>query len=290
MFFGGTLNALGRADVSNTFDGFGAENARAEAVVNLQAASSITIFPPGTHGPAVTASAFADTEDKANHAWAGAFTQIHAATDSGTGNLFIKGNMTAHAVAIATGDGNTALAFQNLTAQNITLVGNIRSMAFADGSNDTARAGVAMDADIIPDLDSGSEPHTDANHGLILIIGDTPIASAIAGDAHAFRQAAFSTEQNAYGNSGSHAFADIDIEGSEAVVVTPTTDQQLRLLTLETLIPNPPWASSSLSEILLTIQDHKCGVLGGGGNPNEENKSCEKRPFHIADTDVDTLP
>ena len=32
-------------------------------------------------------------------------------------------------------------------------------------------------------------------------------------------------------------FADIDIEGSEAVVVTPTVDQQLALLTLETLIP-----------------------------------------------------
>jgi hypothetical protein len=291
LFFGGTLNALGRADVSNTFDGYGAYNAHAEAVVDLEAGSSMTIFAPGTHGPGITASAIADSQNEANHAWAGAFIHAHAATD-GTGNLFIKGNMTAHAVAIATGDGNTALAFQNLTAQNITLIGNIRSLAFADGSNDTARAGVAMDADIIPDPanDSGAEPHTDSTHGQILIIGDAPIASAIAGTAHARRQAAYSTEQNAYGNSGSHAFADIDIEGSEAVVVTPTTDQQLRLLTLETLIPNPPWASSSLSEILLTVQDHKCGVLGGAGNPNGDNKSCEKRPFHIADTDVDTLP
>jgi hypothetical protein len=65
-------------------------------------------------------------------------------------------------------------------------------------------------------------------------------------------------------------------------------DQQLRLLTLETLQPNPPWASSSLSEILLSIDHHDCGVLGGAGNPNGKPLNCEKGPFDISETD--TLP
>ena len=295
LFFGASINAIGRADVLNTFDGHGASYARAEAKVNLEAHGSLVIFPPYVSGPGIVASAMADTEDNADKAWAGAFIQAHAATASyndgplGTGEVFIKGNMTAHAVAIGTDTGMKALAFQNITGQNVTIIGNIVSRAFADGTNDSARAGVAIDADIIPD--SGDPHHgSDANRGVLLIIGDVPIASAIAGTAHAFRQAAYSTEQSATGQHGSHAFADIDIEGSEAVVLTPTTDQQLRLLTLETLLPNPPWASSSLSEILLTIQDHKCGALGGAGNPKGTNQSCEKRPFHIADTDVDTLP
>jgi len=280
----GAVKALGRADVSNTFDGFGATYTRAEADVGLHAFHNLTVFASGTHVNAITVTAVADSQHEARHAWAGAFLHDTAASvDSyhGTGNLLIHGNITDQAIAFGTGPSNTALAFQHQRGSNVEIIGNVRSLAHADASyNDRAEAGVSMDADI----HDTSESH----HGLILIIGDAPIASANAGTAHARRQAAFSTEQSAHGLNGSYAFADIDIEGSEAIVVTPTTDQQLRLLTLETLIPNPPWASSSLSEIVLTMQGHKCGVLGGAGNPNQRSDACEKRSIHISETD--TLP
>ena len=127
----------------------------------------------------------------------------------------------------------------------------------------------------------------DGSPGNILLIEtQAPLAYAVAGDPIvAFRQANFSTEDMStgspvHGPHGSNAFADIDIrpgEGGTVTVLTPTTDQQLRLQTLTDLQPNPPWASSSLSLIDLSIQHHDCGVLGGAGQSERQSRGPARR-------------
>jgi len=281
------------------------EYANAFASVDLDASGNITVFGPGGFGPgfapAITVVASADPQHHARHARATAslaaeagvggpdFSSSHfgahgdsydpATRGSRPGNLLIIGNVTARSLALGSSAGNEAFSELDLEGDGVTVVGNIRSLAHADSIvGDRASAEVEIYA-----LANGG--------GITLIETQDPIASAIGGSAHAFRQAHFSTYQSATaGAHGSHAYADIDIQAGPSssggvTVLTPTTDQQLRLQTLTDIQPNPPWASSSLSEIPLSIDHHDCGVLGGAGNPNAKPKGCERGPFDISETD-----
>ena len=151
------------------------------------------------------------------------------------------------------------LALQHIEGSNVAIFGNLRSLARAtgSGSSDVAKAGVGVFADGNPG-------------NIVLIETQAPIAQATAGDpVTAFRQANFSTEQTVPGPDNSYAFADIDIEPGESgavIVVTPTTDQQLRLQTLADIQPEPAVGLElAVRSSLLSIDHHDCGVLGGAG-------------------------
>jgi hypothetical protein len=288
-YFGGAIAVRGIANVGSG----GADFASANAQVDLDASHNVTVIVAGGPflAPAITATASADTQHHADHAAANAGIRAEAGVASyesgdpakrslGTGSLYIQGGITAQAVAFGNSGGNRATSEVDLEGDNVTVVGNIRSLAHADVVNDFASAEV--------------EIYALASYGHITLIEtQDPIAFAIAGSAAVFRQAHFSTEHGTF-VGGSYARADIDIKAGPdssggVTVIPPNSDQILKLQSLGNKLPGNE-SSSNLSTIPLSIDHEDCGVLGAAGEPGEDKSKCEKgkEPFHVSETD--TLP
>jgi len=189
----------------------GAGLADAVAEADLAAANYIRIFGSGSPAVAITATAIADPQNHAHVASADASANANAG-----GSLYINGNVTDQADAMGSGSFNAshhdhAIARQHLEGGSVTIAGNLRSLAFADGSWSKASATVEIAADGIPG-------------NIHLTQQQDPIARASAGlGLAAFRQAHFSSSGLAAGTHNSSALADIDIthNGNLAVTLKP---------------------------------------------------------------------
>jgi hypothetical protein len=101
-----------------------------------------------------------------------------------------------------------AEAVQRLQGSSVTIAGNLRSLALADGS--WAQAGATI------------EIHADGNPGNIqLLETQDPLARASAGAVSVFRQSHASTSGQVLGLLDSSALVDIDIGFNGALSVTP---------------------------------------------------------------------
>ncbi len=186
----------------------GAGSAGADASVNLAALGAITINAPGSLASAVMVLALADPLDHASLGLADASLNVNAA-----GGLVIGGNVTAQALAL--GDGvfgstrhDIAEAVQRLQGSSVTIAGNLRSLALADGF--WAEAGATI------------EIHANGNPGNIqLLESQDPLARASAGAVTVFRQSHASTSAQALGALNSSALVDIDIGFNGSLTVTP---------------------------------------------------------------------
>jgi hypothetical protein len=193
--FRGPIDVEAHANVGSG----GASSAGAVASVNLVAAGSISIRTHGAQGSAIKVLASADPEGQASVGVADASLIVNAG-----GSLSVRGNVTAQAVALGTGSfspskHDVAVALQHLEGSSVTIIGNLRSLALADGSWSRADATVEIFADGTPG-------------NLKLFELQDPIAQASAGQfVTAFRQAHFSTSAVAAGPLNSSAIADIDI-------------------------------------------------------------------------------
>jgi len=203
-YFKGAIALDAEADVGAG----GAALADAVAEADLAAANYIRIFGSGSPAAAITATAIADPQNHAHLASADASANVNAG-----GSLYIGGNVTDQADALGSGAFNAsqrdrAIARQHLEGGSVTIAGNLRSLALADGSWSKASATVEIAADGIPGnihLTEQQDPMARASAGLGLA---------------AFRQAHVSTSVLAAGTHNSAALADIDITHNGKLAVT----------------------------------------------------------------------
>ncbi len=195
LIFGGTIDVEGHANVGRN----GANSAGAIAVVDLAATDSISILVDGGLGSAIKALASADPRSLAKIASADASVDVSA-----DGNLFVNGNVTAQALGKGIGPftashHDLAEALMHLEGSNVTIGGNLRSLALANGAWSRADATVEIIADGAPG-------------NINLFQNNDPIARATAGNSlTVFRQAHASTSGIISGPHGSVAADDIDI-------------------------------------------------------------------------------
>jgi hypothetical protein len=128
------------------------------------------------------------------------------------GDLAVNGNVTVQANALGRGafgpqGHDDAHALLNLTGSSVTIIGNLRSLALADGSFATANATI--------------EIHADGNPGDIhLFQQKDPLARATAGLVAISRQAHVSASGAITGTHGSAASVDIDITHTGPLTVS----------------------------------------------------------------------
>ncbi len=202
--FDGSVDVEAHADVGLG----GADSAAAEAMVNLAPLGNASIFGANSHVPALAVLASADPLGHAGIGVADASLDVNAG-----GNLFILGNVTVHAVGL--GDGvfgsahhDVADALMRLEAANVTVDGNLRSLALANGSWSRADASVAI--------------HADGVSGDIQLLGlQNPLAKASAGSVNVLRQAHVTTSGQAFGLLNSTALAGISIELNGTLTAPP---------------------------------------------------------------------
>jgi hypothetical protein len=270
---------------ANLPDFLASGNANAQTNIHLTAGSNISVGPDGLFAGVKAL----DTSGGV------AFANAELAVDAGThgvGNIFIRGNDIARALAIGTtsdqAHANVHLAAGGATEfgtgapsnfGNVVVLGNIGAFARADATNDKATASVEIFA-----------------HNNILIIGNDPIASAKiglgSGTTFAFRQAHFTTNSTAVGPGGT-AIADIDIRAGGEVTVVPTSSLShiLKLYAMPTdeLTLN---SNGDLTIIPLTVDGDDCGVLGIAGADQaaiDKAKACKRKPINVSDL-TDTGP
>jgi len=202
--FNGSVDVAAHADVGLG----GAGSAAAEATVNLSPLGNASILGANSHVPALTILASADPLGHAGVGLADASLNVNAG-----GNLFVLGIMTVQAAGL--GDGvfgsthhDVANALQRLEAANVTVDGNLRSLALANGAWSRADASIAM--------------HADGASGDIQLLGSqNPFARASAGSVNVLRQAHVTTSGQASGLLNSSAIAGISIQFNGTLTAPP---------------------------------------------------------------------